>query len=126
MATSPKNRTKKPQKSPARKAPSRRADAKKRVREVVSQVKEPLSLLSTLREEGLANAMALLDMASSVASGATRGLRVDALKPQIRELVSSMGFALSSDVEKLEARVEELEQKISEKEFAEIRGHDEE
>lgn len=114
-------------KSPARKAPSRRPAAKRtKISEVVKQVKEPLSLLSTLREEGMANAMALMGIASSVASGATKNFRVDAVKPQLHELIHSMGFALRADLEKLEARLEELEQKISEKEFAEIRGNDEE
>jgi polyhydroxyalkanoate synthesis regulator phasin len=113
-------------KKPARKTPSRRATAKKKMSDVVRQVKEPLSLLSTLREEGLANAMTIMTLASSVASGATRNFRADAVKPQLRELVNSLGFALRSDLEKLEARIEDLEQKLAEKEFAEIRGQDEE
>jgi polyhydroxyalkanoate synthesis regulator phasin len=113
-------------KKPTRKTPSRRAAVKKKMSEVVKQAKEPLSLLSTLREEGLANAMMIMTLASSVASGATRNFRADAVKPQLRELVNSLGFALRSDLEKLESRIEDLEQKISEKEFADIRDQDEE
>ena len=105
---------------------SRRAYAKEKVSEVVNQVKEPLSLLSTLKEEGLANAVALMGLASTMASGATRNFRLDSIKPQLRELINSMGFSLRSDLEKLESRIEELELKISEKEFAEIRGSNEE
>ena len=117
----PKPKAKRPK---ARKSP--RAYAREKVSEVVSQVKEPLSLLSTLREEGMANAIALLGLASNVATGATRNLRLEAVKPQLREVVSSMGFALREDLEKLEARIEELELKLSEKEFEAIRGSDEE
>ena len=105
---------------------SKRSYAKKKVSEVVNQVREPLSLLSTLRDEGVANASALLALAGAVASGATRNLRLEAVKPQLSEMVGSLGFALRSDLEKLESRVEELETKLSEKEFETIRGHDDE
>jgi hypothetical protein len=107
-------------------AKAKRAHAKEKVSRMVNQVKEPLSLLSTLKEEGLANAVALLGLASTVATGATRNLRLETIKPQLRELINSMGFALREDVEKLESRVEELELKLSEKEFEAIRGSDDE
>jgi hypothetical protein len=110
----------------SKKPESRKVRAKEKVSRIVDQVAEPLSLLNTLKEEGLANAMAIFGMASAVASGATRNFKLDALKPQIYEIVSSLGFALKEDVEKLEARIEELETKIAEKEFDEIRGSDEE
>ena len=61
-----------------------------------------------------------------MASGASKNFRLDSIKPQLSEIVNSMGFALREDLEKLEARVEELELKLSEKEFAAIRGSDEE
>ncbi|HEY8278046.1 MAG TPA: hypothetical protein VIH99_00390 [Bdellovibrionota bacterium] len=111
-------------KSKSKKSP--RASAKEKVSKVMNQVKEPLSLLNTLKEEGLANAVALLGLASTVASGASKKVRLDSIKPQLRELISSMGFAMREDVEKLESRVEELELKVSEKEFEEIRANDEE
>lgn len=110
----------------SKKSESKKVRTKDKVSKIVDQVAEPLSLLNTLKEEGLANAMALFGMASSVASGATRNFRLDALKPQIYEVVSSLGFALKEDVEKLEARIEELETKIAEKEFDEIRDSDDE
>lgn len=97
-----------------------------RVSRVVDQVKEPLSLLNTLKEEGLANAMTLIGIASSVASGATKNFRPDLIKPQLLEMVGSLGFARIEDLERLEARVEELEAKLSEKEFEAIRASDEE
>jgi polyhydroxyalkanoate synthesis regulator phasin len=53
-------------------------------------------------------------------------VRLDSIKPQLRELISSMGFAMREDVEQLESRVEELEVKLSEKEFEAIRASDEE
>lgn len=108
------------------KKPGKRARAKEKVEKIVDQVSEPFSLLNTLKEEGLANAMALFGLAGSIASGATRNIRLDALKPQLYDVVSSLGFALKEDLEKLEARIEELETKLAEKEFDEIRGSDDE
>jgi|GEM_PF-5762230 len=110
-------------KSPRRPAPTHTKD---RMSRVVDQVREPLSLLHTLKEEGMANAMALFGLAGAVASGATKNFRVDAIKPQLFELITAMGFALREDVEKLEARLEELETKISAKEFEELRGANDE
>lgn len=109
-----------------KKSESKRARTKDKVTKVVEQVSEPFSLLNTLKEEGLANAMALFGMAGALASGATKNIRLDALKPQLYEIVSSLGFALKEDVEKLEARIEELETRLAEKEFEEIRGSDDE
>jgi hypothetical protein len=108
------------------KKPSKRAYAREKVSEVVNNVREPFSLLGTLKEEGVANAVALMGLASAMASGATRNFRLESIKPQLRELIGTMGFALKADLENLEARVEELETKLSEKEFEAIRGNDEE
>jgi hypothetical protein len=105
---------------------SRKPSAKEKVSQVVNQVREPLSLLSTLKEEGVANAVALMGLAGAVASGATRNLRLENIRPQLAEMMGTMGFALRSDLERLEARVEELETKLSEKEFEAIRASDEE
>lgn len=105
-----------------KKSPRRSTRAKDRVSKVVDQVREPFSLLNTLKEEGMANAMALFGIAGAVASGATKNLRLDVVKPQLYEIMTSMGFALREDIEKLEARIEELETKISAKEFEEMRG----
>jgi len=105
-----KKKTKKPERKPGKPKSSR-------VSEVFEQVREPFSLLGTLRQEGAANAMAFL----SLASGATRNL-----KPQLRELISGLGFAMRSDLERLESRIEELELQLSEQEFEQARGSDEE
>lgn len=107
-----------------KKKESKRKKAKEKVSKVIDQVKEPLSLLNTLKEEGMANAFTILTMASAVASGAKKNLKLEMVKPQLKELVGSMGFALKEDLERLEARLEELEDKISEKEYREM-GEDE-
>lgn len=108
------------------KKPSKRARAQEAVEEVVHQVREPFSLLNTLKEEGVANAVALMGLAGAMASGATKNFRLETIKPQLRELIGTMGFATRDDLEKLEARLEELEMKLSEKEFEAIRAEDEE
>lgn len=114
----------KKQKSPkgkTRKTESRAASyAKETVSNVLHQVKEPLSLLNTLKEEGMANAITLLGMASTVASGASKNLRMDMIRPQLKEVVSSLGFATQEDIQKLENRIEELEEKLSQKEYQEL------
>ncbi|RZA08568.1 MAG: hypothetical protein EOP11_04475 [Proteobacteria bacterium] len=101
-------------------APGNRGTVKK----VMRQVKEPLSLLQTLREEGMANAVTFLSMASGIASGAARSFKAEAIGPQLGELISSLGFAMREDLERLEERVGELEQKLSEYEYAALRGQD--
>lgn len=100
--------------------------SKAKVNKVIKQVKEPLSLLSTLKEEGLANAMMLFTLASGVASGAAKNLRMETVRPQLQELIQSLGFAFRSDIERLESRIEELEQKISELEYSKIQPADDE
>jgi hypothetical protein len=103
-------RASKPKKRPAKKKAS-----------VIHQVKEPLSLLNTLKEEGMANAITFLSMAGAMASGARKNLR-----PQLKELVSSLGFAFREDMERLEARLDELEHLLSEREYARLHPGDEE
>ena len=109
-------------KKKARPQAKKRSFAKARVSKVMEQVKEPLSLLNTLKEEGLANMMTLLTLGSAVASGAKENLKLGAMKPQLRELVASLGFALKEDFDELAARMDELEHKLSEKEFSVLSG----
>ena len=90
--------------------------AREKVSSLIDQAKEPLSLLSTLKEEGMASAMLLF----TIASGAAKNLKMEALRPQLKEMIQSLGFAFREDLEKLEARIEELEQKIAEKEYAQL------
>lgn len=104
---------------------SARNGAREQVSDVVEEVSEPFSLLNTLKEEGMANAMALFGLAGAVASGAARNFRAEAIRPQLYELFNSMGFALREDLEKLEARIEELETKFSANEFEALRGEEE-
>ena len=99
--------------------------SKAKVNKVIKQVKEPLSLLSTLKEEGMANAMMLFTIASGVATGAAKNLRMETVRPQLQELIQSLGFSFRSDIERLESRIEELEQKISEIEYSKIQPADE-
>lgn len=113
---------KKSKKSPAKKV---KPAAKERVSRVINQVKEPLSLLGTLKEEGMANAITFLTMASAMASGAKNNLRLEKLRPQMKELVSSLGFAFREDLERLEARLDELEHLLSEREYDKLKGEEE-
>ena len=114
---------KKSKKKPA--AKKSQPAAKERVSRVINQVKEPLSLLGTLKEEGMANAITFLTMASAVASGAKNNLRLEKIRPQMKELVSSLGFAFREDVERLEARLDELEHLLSEREYDKLKGEEE-
>ena len=84
--------------------------ARKHIDRVVEQVKEPFTLLETLKEEGMANAHMLLGMMA----GAAKNFRVDQIKPQVKEAVNSLGFAKRSELESLEARLDELETRIAE------------
>lgn len=94
--------------------------AKSKVDQVLHQMKEPLSLFGTLKEEGMANATAFLSMAAMLASGAKEKLRPEMIKPAVKDLVQSLGFAMQEDVARLEERIEELEQKLAERELAEL------
>jgi hypothetical protein len=118
---------KKTKKNPAKRASGGRSSSRESesVASMVDEVREPFSLLNTLKEEGLANAMALFGLAGAVASGATKNLRIEALKPALYELINSMGFALREDLEKLEARIEELEAQLSAREYAALGGEEE-
>lgn len=117
---------KKPAKNAKKKTASRPRRAKEKVSKVIHQVKEPFSLLGTLKEEGLANAINFLTMAGAVAGEARKNLSLEAIKPQLKDVVSSLGFAFRSDLDRLEARLEELEQKLSEREYEELRSGEEE
>jgi len=86
------------------------AKKSRKVKKIILQAKEPFSLLETLKEEGLANAMFLLSMAS----GAAKNLKLESIKPQVKELMGSLGFAKKSEMEKLESQIEELEDRITE------------
>lgn len=116
---------KKPAKNAKKKTASRPRRAKEKVSKVIHQVKEPFSLLGTLKEEGLSNALSFLTMAGAMAGEARKNLRLETVRPQLKELVSSLGFAFRSDLDRLEARLEELEQKLAEREYETLSRKDE-
>lgn len=113
-------------KSPATTTKKAAPKARKRspVKKVIHQVKEPLSLLQTLREEGMQNALTFLSLAGGIASGAARSFRAEAIRPQLGELIASLGFAMRDDLERLQDRLGELEQRLSELEYAALRAED--
>jgi hypothetical protein len=113
-----KKHDRKKQKAKRKESKPRTRAAKERVEKVLHQVKEPLSLLSTLREEGLNSAMTFLTMAS----GASKNLRFEAIRPQLKEIIGSLGFATRADLDRLEMRIEELEHKLSDREYAALTG----
>ena len=117
--------TKKKAKAKA-KTTAKRAPRKEKIKKVIDQAKEPFSLLTTLREEGMANLMALFTLGSAVASGATKNLKVENLRPALKELIHSLGFVMREDIERLETRVEELENKIAELEIEELKSFSDE
>lgn len=107
-----------PQKTERVKRPSPKlSKPRRKVSEVLEQVKEPLSLLQTLKEEGMANAFQFLHLASTVAGEAKKNLSSDLFRHQIKEVVGSLGFALRSDLERLENRLDDLEEKLSALEY---------
>lgn len=112
-------------KSSPKKKSAPRKSARERVSKVIDQAREPFSLLGTLKEEGMANAMTFLTMASAMATGAKNNIRLEKLRPQLKELVSSLGFAFREDLERLEHRLEELEHLLSEREYAKLKGEEE-
>ena len=118
------SKSKKTTKQSKTKKPSRvsrvTARPRKKVAEVLEQVKEPLSLLQTLKEEGMANAFQFLQLASSVAGEAKKNLNSELLRHQVKEVVGSLGFALRSDMERLETRLDDLEEKLSALEYSKL------
>ena len=80
-----------------------------RTKRVMDQVKEPFALLETLKSEGLANATLVLGMASEAA----KNFRLEQLKPQLKEMMHSVGFVTKSYVERLEERIDELEGRVA-------------
>ncbi len=68
------------------------------------------TMVDQVKEEGMANAGMLLGMVA----GAAKSFRVESIRPQLKEVMTSLGFATLSEVERLEARLDELETRISE------------
>lgn len=98
------------------------AKRSRKVKKAILQAKEPLSLLETLKEEGMANAALLLHMAS----GAAKNLKIENMKPFIMDAVKSLGFVKKSELDKLLERVEELEDRLTAVEEHHLHHHGDE
>ncbi len=98
------------------------AKRSRKVKKVILQAKEPLSLLETLKEEGMANAMLLMNLAS----GAAKNLKMENIKPMVKEAVKSLGFAKKAEFDKLQDRVEELEDRLTVLEEHHVHHHSDE
>ena len=79
-----------------------------RIQRVLDQAKEPLGLLETLKEEGMARAGYLLGLAAEMSKQVTR----ENIGSQIREVSGAVGIASKDEVRKLKARISELEERI--------------
>jgi hypothetical protein len=101
------------------------AQATKRSSPVKDHASTAFSLFSAFKEEGLSSAIQFLSMAGAVATEARKNLRPEMVFPQLKEVVSSLGFAYRSDVEKLESRLEELEERLSRAEYSALRDEEE-
>ena len=89
-------------------------------KEKFRQMKEPLALLETFRNEGLSNLLSLSGMASGFAAGAVNNIGISSAKPMLFEAMRSLGFVVTEDLEKLETRLENLEQKLAEMEYSKL------
>lgn len=83
---------------------------KPRIKKIMDQVKEPLSLLETLKTEGLARGLFLLNAAGEAAKSINR----EKLAEQFKELLPLLGLVQYKDFAELESRVCELEDKLNE------------
>lgn len=84
---------------------SRAEDALARV---FNQAKEPLSLIETLKEEGVARAAYLVGFAANMAGSVTKA----GVKSQVSDLAKTFGFVTKPELEKLRARIESLEDRF--------------
>lgn len=81
---------------------------RKKVEKVIRQVKEPMSLLHTLKEEGMSKAMQF----ASIAGTAAKNINFDGAKDQLKATVAQLGFVSKSDLENLEERLTALEERL--------------
>lgn len=81
---------------------------RKKVEKVFRQAKEPLSLLNTLKEEGLSRAAQL----AAFAGAAAKSVNADMVKDQVRDSLGQLGFATRAEVQRLQERIVELEERL--------------
>ena len=93
------------QKKQTRKSSEKKSSMKEKI---ISQVKEPLSLLETLKEEGMARAFSLM----SAAGEASRHINKDKLFMQMADAFHMAGMVTRTDIKALEERIQELEAQI--------------
>lgn len=88
---------------------SLRDQASDAVRLLLDQAKEPLSLVETLKEEGLARAGYLLGVAASMASNVTKS----GVHNQLRDVARTLGFVPIEEYRDLEARLRAVEAELN-------------
>lgn len=90
------------------KAKAKSSSKADRISRIIDQAKEPLGLIDTLKEEGLARAGYLLGVAAGTASTLTR----ESVKSQVKDLAKNLGLVTKKEHERLLARVEDLESRF--------------
>jgi hypothetical protein len=91
-------------------APKREASprSKNRIDRVIEQAKEPLSLIETLKEEGMARAGYLLGIAAEVAGTMTK----QNLGAQIAEFGGAVGIVTKADLARLERKLQDISDRL--------------
>lgn len=95
-----KAKSKKGQKPASKKA--------ERISKIIEQAKEPLSLIETLKEEGMARAGYLLGVAAEMAGGVTK----EGVMSQLKEVPAAVGIATKEEVRALKKQISALEDRI--------------
>ena len=91
------------------KAPPAEASRRRRpIDRVIEEAKEPLSLIETLKEEGMARAGYLLGIAAEVAGSVTK----QNFGAQIAELGGVVGMATKADLARLERKIQALSDRL--------------
>ncbi len=78
------------------------------VSKIIDQAKEPIGLLDTLKEEGLARAGYLLGVAAGTASSLTK----ESVQAQVKDVAKILGLVTKKEYDRVKARVEDLESRF--------------
>ncbi len=79
-----------------------------RISKIIDQAKEPLGLIDTLKEEGLARAGYLMGVAAGTASSLTK----ESVKSQVKDVAKTLGLVTKKEYDRLKARLEDLESRF--------------
>lgn len=79
-----------------------------RISRVIEQAKEPLGLLETLKEEGMARAGYLLGIAAEMSKQVTK----ESVSAHVRDLSNMVGIVTKEDFLQLKGRIDELEKRF--------------